>query len=533
MPRITPLEYYRSKYPYEQLVALLTCNGDMLSDCEFAIEGVTADGGKIYKRYVRASTAAELRAKVSTFTGVKAFHFGAFYDHGVDKQLIRAGESKPVRRVLSFDIDLTDKEFLNTVGEDGKVSAELCDEAYPISAMSAYILRVLLNEAFGYKQVLIVYSGRRGVHVHVFDDAAMRLSDEARSSVLSYVNGEMHDNGLHVRPEVRSIMVVHNLRGEVYRCFDFCVKKLHVLDELSDRIAFVNRLDLLRRDEHAKIGSVLTSLAEDVIDPETGEQAWALIQDKVKSVVFKGVDCEWVLERLDCVVLAYVWPRLDENVTKALGHLTKTPFSCHAASGRVASAMRTDFRSLFKYKPGRDAPSTENWDDAQMEAAVALFRADAPLVDVDMEDVAGPPKPPPQRELGWMPQQAIAKRRRSPLVPTSSARPSWAVNMENRPVPEEKMSAKELQAKKAAELRVEEVEQITDCVLHAACCADDKRRAETHAGMSLASAGQALPTQQVAAWAKHGLIQPTPKHVHTRHDAFGNVITSRIAPPGP
>jgi hypothetical protein len=181
-------------------------------------------------------------------------------------------------------------------------------------------------------------------------------------------------------------------------------------------------------------------------------------------------------------------------------------------------------RSLFKYKPGRDAPSTEHWDDAQMEAAVALFRADAPLVDVDMEDVAGKaPKPRPQRKLGWMPAHSVAKRR-SPLVTSSSARPSWAVETENRPVPEAKMSAKQLQAKTAEELRLEEVEQITDCVLHVVRCSDDARRAETHAGMPLASAGQALPTQQAAAWAKHGLTPPTPKRVHTRHDAFGNVV---------
>lgn len=524
MPAIDAGEFYRSKYPFEQLVALLTCNGDALVNCEFAIEGVTTDGRKLYKRYVRASTAAELRAHVAGFTGVKAFHFGAFYDHGVDKQRVHAGESKPARRVLSFDIDLTDKEFLQTTGDDGKVSAELCDQAYPVSAMSAYILRVLLNEAFGYKQVLILYSGRRGVHVHVFDEAAMRLNDEARSAVLSYVNGDMHDNGLHVRTEVRSVMVVHNLRGEVYRCFDICVKKLRVLDALSDRIAFVNRLDLLRRDDHEKLGPVLTSLAEDVIDPETGEQAWKLIQDKVKSVVFKGVDCEWVLERLDCVVLAYVWPRLDENVTRTLGHLTKVPFSCHAASGRVAGAMRTDSRSLFKYRPGRDAPSINDWDDARMEAAVALFRADAPSVDVDMdvEDVAGPPRPPP-RELGWMPQRANAKKR-SPLVSASSRRPSWAVSTENAPVPEGKMSEKARQAKRAEALRLEDVEQLTDTVLHAVSVAGKARAAETHAGMPLVTIGvQTLPGQQAAAWEKHG--QPIPKHSCTRCDAFGNVLT--------
>lgn len=307
MPAITTHAYYREKYPYEQLVALLTSNGDRLEDCEFAIEGKTAQDDKLYKRYVRASSADDLRRQVCAFTGVRAFHFGAFYDHGVNRELIRAGESRATRRVLSFDVDLTDKEFLKTTGADGAVSAELCDRAYPVSAMSAYILRVLLNEAFGLERVLVVYSGRRGVHVHVFDEAAMAMNDEQRAGVLAYVDGDMHENGLHVRREVRSVMVVHNLRAEVYRCFEGLVTKLGILDSMNERVAFVNRLDLLRCEEHEKVASVLATLAEDVLEPETGRLAWLLIQEKVKSV-----GCEWVVERLDCVVLVYVWPRLDE-----------------------------------------------------------------------------------------------------------------------------------------------------------------------------------------------------------------------------
>ena len=498
MSAITTRAYYRDKYPYKQLVALLTSNNDKLEDCEFAIEGMTAEGDKLYKRYVRATSADDLRRQISSFTGVRAFHFGAFYDHGVNRELIRAGESRAERRVLSFDIDLTDKEFLTTTNADGSVSAELCDKAYPVSAMSAYILRVLLNEAFGFHRVLVVYSGRRGVHVHVFDDAAMAMNDEQRASVLSYVDGEMHENKLHVRPEVRSVMVVHNLRNEVYRCFEGLVTKLGILDLYSDRAAFVNRLDLLRHEEHERIGPVLNTLAEDVLEPDTGLRAWLLIQDKLKSV-----GCEWVVERLDCVVLTYVWPRLDEAVTKDTKHLTKVPFSVHASSGRVAGAMPRDFRGLFKYKPARDAPSTKDWDDVQMAQSVALFTAPpAPLRDVDVENASGAAKRPP-RVLAWMPQRATA-RKRSPLVP------SWAVEAERRSVPEEKMSEKERKAKQAEEIRREEADQVMECVMRTVSSADAKRRAETWAGMPLDSAGQVLPGYREAAWRVHGMAPPKP-----------------------
>ena len=52
MPSLTAAEYYAHHYPYERLVKLLTRNGDRLSDCEFAIEGKTDRGDKLYKRYV-------------------------------------------------------------------------------------------------------------------------------------------------------------------------------------------------------------------------------------------------------------------------------------------------------------------------------------------------------------------------------------------------------------------------------------------------------------------------------------------------
>ena len=53
---------------------------------------------------------------------------------------------------------------------------------------------------FGFKHILWVYSGRRGVHCWIFDERARILSAEARKAIVSYL--ELLKGGTHQQRKV-------------------------------------------------------------------------------------------------------------------------------------------------------------------------------------------------------------------------------------------------------------------------------------------------------------------------------------------
>ena len=50
------------------------------------------------------------------------------------------------------------------------------------------VLKKILSEEFGFKHILFVYSGRRGVHIWVCDKRARLLTDEQRKAIVNYLS---------------------------------------------------------------------------------------------------------------------------------------------------------------------------------------------------------------------------------------------------------------------------------------------------------------------------------------------------------
>jgi len=62
---------------------------------------------------------------------------------------------------------------------------------------------VLYADDFGYKHLLWVYSGRRGIHCWISDEAAMALTDDERKTVMAYLEVVKGGQGMAKKVNVR------------------------------------------------------------------------------------------------------------------------------------------------------------------------------------------------------------------------------------------------------------------------------------------------------------------------------------------
>lgn len=444
MPVLTAAEFYRDHYPWQALVAFLTRHGDALSKREFAVEG------DYYRRYVVANDADELKREVLAMRGLKSFHIGPVYNERVVRSAAQAHmHSWPVRRELVFDLDLTDYDFLELETPEGNVDADACDKAWCVCAVGIFILQRLLKNAFGFQEFVVVYSGRRGVHLYVCDDKAMDLADDVRAAITDFFKFVPSEDGQRAHPSTRSVMVMHELSEALHVIFEeHFIDELGLFETQDQRVTFVERLGFSE-----ELVPSVANLAVDVVDESmTGRAMWEFLKTKVASL-----PQEWMRHRIDDMMLTYVWPRIDAGVSRHRNHLLKAPFVAHPKTGRIAVPVNAV--DYFRFAPCK-VPALDTVLDVQPFAGHESVRWLAPChvaepngkakkgdkkkkepkgkrkkartvataaavvaQDVDMEDLAGAaPTPAPKPPAPAPPSPSSQQQQQTPRQCTKRAR---------------------------------------------------------------------------------------------------------------
>ena len=251
---------------------------------------------------------------------------GAVYNARPSDHL-KIRDFQPVEKEIVFDIDMTDYDDVRTCC----AGAEICAKCWRFMTVAIRVLDRALRHDFGFKHLLWVYSGRRGIHCWVSDPKARKLGQAARGAVAEYlqlitggegkakkVNVQGSFGGVHPSIEAALKIVRKDFEG-------LCVKDQDILgtdDRCKKVLNMISGMELRKRLEDEF--STLT----------TGEAKWQALMryaNPESSVNSKKQD----KRILDEIMLQYSYPRLDINVSKGMNHLLKSPFCVHPKTGRV------------------------------------------------------------------------------------------------------------------------------------------------------------------------------------------------------
>lgn len=329
-------KYYQRFFPFRQTFQWLNHSPVPSTDFTNREFAFTLPEGQ-YLRYLSYENGEAFRHHVSQICPQR-FEIGAVYSaRPRDAKLLSKQAYRPLAKELVFDIDLTDYDELRTCCQ-GKST---CYKCWQYITVAIDVLDTAFREDFGYQHILWVFSGRRGIHAWICDPAARALTDQQRKAVIDYftVAGKVERGQLQPIPRP--------YHPHIARSFDILKKKFeqNILidqDPWNDPAKAAELAELVGGFE-PKFVAALKSHWKDSA-PSTVR--WQEI-DSVARNMGSSFDGKRLLESKQDTIIQQMYPRLDANVSRARGHLLKSPFCVHPDTGKVCVPLEQQNASRF------------------------------------------------------------------------------------------------------------------------------------------------------------------------------------------
>ncbi|KAG5479195.1 hypothetical protein LSCM4_01784 [Leishmania orientalis] len=306
--------------------------------------------GDIFTRFRSYRSAEELRAElVRSFP--EKIDVGAVYNIRPNQKQGLASVF-PVEREFVLDIDMSDYDNVRSCCS-GK---SICPYCWAWVSCAAHVLRTVLRDDFGFKYILPVFSGRRGIHLWVCDRRARRMTNDERAALVGYLTvvapktlrstivADLANHRL-IHPTV-----LHVLRTQLDRAFmalfidsssdnpnniQHHPKAAYIIHDATTAVLKLGRRDALNRFQqhiHFQQGNVLD---------------WPAYLRALGSE-------QEAADVLHAVQLLLMYPRLDEHVSTRRDHLLKLPFCVHPGTSSLCCPL--EWEEVDCFNPTEDAP---------------------------------------------------------------------------------------------------------------------------------------------------------------------------------
>ena len=315
--------YYTNLFP-TQLFCKWLSYGDVIVDYFARREFSFTLEGDIYLRYQSFQNADELQKALINRCPIKIDIGAVFNIEPKNNKKNELVSFQALERELIFDIDLTDYDDIRTCCR----GANICLKCWKFMIIAAKILDRSLRNDFGFKHLLFVYSGRRGIHCWVNDKRARELTFEARNAIVEYLT-------LVAGGDFKNKKTNFNRRQNLHPSITYA---LFIIDQyfpalLNDQGWLDSREKFDQLIELCSLNHFKPDLKKIYDSKLPSAELWSRLCAKIRQLIGSSTINTYFIEEIK---IQYAYPRLDVNVSKGVNHLLKSPFSVHPKTGRIS-----------------------------------------------------------------------------------------------------------------------------------------------------------------------------------------------------
>ncbi|UCG90253.1 MAG: DNA primase catalytic subunit PriS [Candidatus Heimdallarchaeota archaeon] len=307
-------DYYSANFDIDGLEAII--NFSNFSTREF---GFATLGGKFFRNISFENP----KALIDFLVDRTPFHayVGAVYNEPPSRE-------SPIHTLewlgheLVFDIDLNEYDAVRQFVCDCQGADQVCLRCWQLINLAVRIIDETLRLDFGMKNIIWIFSGRRGVHGWVTDDIGFSLNQEQRMSVIDYlsvIHGEAEKARIQDRMKLK---------------YDFRYRIEHTV--------FKYFLKNVRRKDLIDLG--FSSSAASNIIKQLEHQEGKIDENLLRNFNLRVAK----IDKYDEILRRWV-PRIDHKVTIDLRRLLRLPNSIHGKTGKVARIL--DPSNIFSFNP--------------------------------------------------------------------------------------------------------------------------------------------------------------------------------------
>ncbi|NHJ04549.1 MAG: DNA primase catalytic subunit PriS [Candidatus Heimdallarchaeota archaeon] len=303
--------------------------GDLLSTIGFSTfykrEFAFLLEGNIFVRNISFKDTSEL-VRYLTTNPVRRSYVGAVYETPPSKQN-SIQKIKWVSREFCFDLDLNDYDLVRTCGCQGK--EQYCSICWSLVQDSAAFLDKTLREDFGFRDIVWVFSGRRGFHGWVRDPIAGKLEQEQRNSMVRYLS--------LIKDETRTQAVEKDLK--------YVIPLRDRILEMIAKSYFEKATDKELRAEPFKFtGKQIERMRYNL---KNSTKPFYTIYDSI-------LESRQNRDAIFTHIITYRYPRIDRKVSIDIRRILKIPRGVQDTNGRICCLV--DIKKIHDFYP-ENAPT--------------------------------------------------------------------------------------------------------------------------------------------------------------------------------